>query len=188
MKAKDKHISREEILKAIDSGSVPFIEHLNECDECSTLYHLLKRYPGRNLPVIIRPDKNSLKRFAAIPLYEKIRKGVKPQNGKLVFNSWAELPAVQLRDISPGFMRRLCFQAGQIKLEIIAQRQQFDWEFTARVYDAGDVSMEWVLVAGGKKLLPGSLGFYQWSSRSKPRRIKLRNSRGRIDFESISWA
>ncbi len=187
MKAGDKHVSREEMLRAIEGGSIPFIKHLEVCEECATLFRLVKQYSGSDLPAIIKPDKNCIKRFAAIPLYEKIRRDVKPQYGKLVFNSWAQLPAVQLRDVSPGFMRRLCFQAGQIKLEIIAERQQFDWEFTARVYDAGDVSLEWVLVAGRKRLLPGSLGFYQWTSRSKPSRIKLLNSRGQINFERVSW-
>jgi hypothetical protein len=188
MKSNNKHISLEEMHEAINSGYITFNDHLNECLMCKALFHLVKQYSGKNTPSIIRPDLVSIKRFSAIPTLYQVNRKHKHRKGNLVFDSWASLPAYQLRDIVPDFIRRLCLQAGSIKLEIIAERQQEIWEFTARIYDDNDVSMEWILSAGRRKLYPITFGFYQWSSKNKPHRIKIFNKNYKIDFEKISWA
>lgn len=188
MKTDNGHISREEMFEAIRSGNIPFREHLNECMMCNVLFRLLKQYSGKDTRTIIKPESSSIKRFSAIPMLHQVGRKPKRQRGKLVFDSWAAVPAFQLRDISPDFIRRLCLQAGRIQLEIIAERQQEMWEFTARVYDGYEVSMEWILSAGRRKLFPVTFGFYQWASKVKPHCIKIFNKNYHIDFEKISWA
>jgi hypothetical protein len=188
MKTGIKHISREEMHKAISSGKIPFSDHLNECPMCNAIFRVLNQYSGKDALSIIKPDLRSIRRFSAIPmLYQTGRRRIR-QHGNLAFDSWASLPAFQLRDITPDFIRHLCLKAGRIKLEIIAERQQEVWEFTARVYDDNDVSMEWILSAGRRKLYPEAFGFYHWSSRNRPHCLKIFNRDNKIDFEKLSWA
>ncbi len=156
--------------------------------DLNALSELLTDYAKDRTPQINQPHESVLKRFSAIPLLHHIPKNLHHRTGSIDFDSWRQIPAVQLRDIAPGFIRRICLKAKSIKLEIVAERQQSDWEFTARVYDDGEISMEWVLAAGKTKMMPKSLGFYQWDSKSTPCRIRLLNQNEQINFEKIKWA
>jgi hypothetical protein len=69
----------------------------------------------------------------------------------------------------------------------VAERTQYCWEFTARVYQAQEVCFKWVLQAGGRKLFPRSLGFYHWSSARTPHVIRLMTRSHYIDFEKLLW-
>lgn len=188
MKPKDKHPTRQELLKVVRKGSIAVKKHLQDCIECSTLYFLLEQYSEYDSLVISKPDHEIIKRYSSIPLLVLTRNKVKPLLGKLVFDSWAGMPALQLRDKDLDGMRRLCLQAGQIRLEIIAERQQYNWSFTARVYDIDEIASGWILSAGGKKILPNSLGFYQWSTSRKPHNLRLFNLNNKIHFKKILWA
>jgi hypothetical protein len=188
MKPIDKHPTRQELLKAIKNGNISIERHLQECIECSTLYFLLEQYSEYDSLVISRPDDEIIKRYASIPLLSATENKVKPLFGKLVFDSWAGIPALQLRDKDQDGMRRLCMRAGRIRLEIIAERQQYNWSFTARVYDDDEIASGWILSAGRDKILPDSLGFYQWNTSKKPHSLKLFNLNNKINFKKISWA
>ncbi len=184
----DKHPTRKELLEALNNKNDGIRDHLLNCGDCNMLFQILKNHTKQDSPAIIKPDEDSLIRFSAIPLISQAREGLKRIKGALVFDSWEHIPANQLRDISPGFTRRFCMAANKIKLEIIAERQQYEWEFMGRVYDSENVSMEWVLRAGGKLLYPKLMGFYQWNSRKRPHRLELINNNQNIKFEKLSWA
>lgn len=167
------------------STTAPLCKNEKEIDAVKTL---LEQITSEVQDRIVSPGTNAVKRFTAIPLLHKNPVSVTCDTGYIDFDSWAALPAVQMRDISPGFIRRICLTAKNITLEIVAERQQSEWEFTARVYDSGETSQEWILSAGGKKLLPKSLGFYHWTSQRTPSRLRIFNNDRHISFEKLKWA
>jgi hypothetical protein len=141
--------------------------------------------PGRSR-LILNPSGASLERLEAIPLlFETGRARALP--GKIVYDSWAHGPAVALRDVTDGHVRRVVLRAGKVSLEIVAERRQRDWQFVARVYSGGQVRHGFVLKVGARKLLPGSGGFYQWTSRAVPHSLSLFSYRKNLVFERVSW-
>lgn len=187
MKGASNHPTRAAMIRAIQSGDIPFAEHLERCPVCRNQFGLLKRFPVSGYPPIAAPDKHGVERYAAIPLvYGKITPS-RLRAGKISYDSWSRVPAMQLRDIGPGATRHLRLTAGTTTLELVAERQQDRWEFTARVYYGKEVMARWALYAGGRKLLPRSLGFYHWSSRHRPRIIRLMTRYEMIQFERLPW-
>jgi hypothetical protein len=187
MKTELKHPSHTSMLTAIRKGTVPFQVHLKQCETCRNLFELLKQFPLMDSAPIVEPNAQAIERHTAIPLLCDRKLATQLLKGTIVFDSWSQQPSLQLRDVGTGFMRRLRLKAREITLEIVAQRHQRLWEFTARVYRGRKASYRWVLRVGGKKLLPQSLGFYHWSSKRAPRSIRLSTRSKQIDFEKLAW-
>jgi len=187
MKTELKHPSQAAMLTAIRKGPAPFQVHLKQYETCRNLFELLKQFPLIGSPPIVEPNAHAIERHTAIPLLYDQRSATQLLKGSVVFDSWSEQSAIQLRDVGTGFMRHLCLKAREITLEIVAQRHQHRWEFTARVYQGSKASFRWLLRVGGKNLHPQSLGFYHWSSKRTPRSIRLLTRSRRIDFEKLAW-
>lgn len=187
MKTELKHPSQAAMLTAIRKGTTPFQTHLKQCETCRNIFELLKQFPLEGLPSIEEPNPHAIERHTAIPLLYDRRSATQLLKGNVVFDSWSEQSAIQLRDVGTGFMRHLCLKAREITLEVVAQRHQHLWEFTARVYQDRKASFRWLLRVGGKNLQPQSLGFYHWSSKRTPRSIRLLTRSRQIDFEKLAW-
>lgn len=176
------------MMKAIKMGKIPFQAHLDTCETCRREFTLLSRFSVAGREPISRPNHDSIDRFTAIPLIYDEGKSRRKVAGSLSFDSWSHRPAAQLRDTGTGLTRRLCLDADGVTLEIMAERQQDQWEFVARVYHKNVVSSEYVLRIGKQKLLPRSHGFFHWSSRRAPGRIRLLSESLEVCFEGLSWA
>lgn len=188
MTAKKRHPNRLEITEAMKSGNIPFRAHLEACEACRIQFELQSLLPRTIKSSIEHLSKGAIERFKSIPLLEAGSKSICSMYGRISFDSWAVAPAMELRALTPGAARRLCLKAGKITVEIVAERLQDSWEFTARVLESDDVVMHWVIMAGGNRLLPKSLGFYHWVTRQAPRTFRLISDSFRIDFEKVSWA
>lgn len=134
-----------------------------------------------------KPSEAAVDRYCNIPLLFEKRSCATPVWGRTIYDSWAERPAMALRDTADGFIRRLKLKAGNLVLEIVAERRDNVWEFVARVYDRKEVTNSYVLKVGNRKLLPQTGGFFVWSSRIVPRILNLESFETRIDFEKLSW-
>jgi hypothetical protein len=182
------HPAREAMMKAIKTGKVSFQEHLDECESCRREFELLSRYLVASNPPITRPDAGAMEGLAAIPLVYESASRRRLVKGAITFDSWSQRPVTQLRDAGVGLTRRVCLEANGVTLEIVAEREQAEWEFTARIYQKNRVSSEYVLRIGRQKLLPKSQGFYHWSSKRAPGKIRLLSSSVEVRFEGLSWA
>jgi len=175
------------MIEAIKTGQIPFKAHLDKCRECREVFEALSRFPLAGRVPIARLTPGALDRYAAVPLIDRQPASAQRITGQVAFDSWANRPAAQIRDVTVGLIRRVCLQAGKLSLEIVAERRQDCWEFVARVYDRKTVSSEYVLRVGAKKLLPRSQGFYHWSSKGTPRTLKLLSQDLQVEFERLSW-
>jgi len=187
MKYISDHPSRTAMIRAIKSGNITFAEHLDRCPTCRNQFEFLKQFPLSGRPPIMAPDMHGLERYASIPL---VSGKIAPSHilkGRTSYDSWSQLPAMQLRDFGPGATRHLRLTAGMTTLELVAERVQKRWEFTARIYHAKKVTARWAIYAGSRRLLPRSLGFYHWSSNQRPRIIRLITGCEMIQFERLSW-
>lgn len=187
MNQAERHPGREAMVKAIKTGKISFQAHLEKCEPCRREFELLRQFSIVGRPPVARPDSAAVDRFAAIPLIFDEASLRRTVSGNLTFDSWSQQPIAQLRDAGVGLTRRLCLEANRITLEIVAERQQDQWEFVARVYHKKEVSSEYVLKIGRQKLLPRSQGFYHWSSKRAPGKIRLLSKSLEVCFEGLSW-
>ncbi|MGD8604959.1 MAG: hypothetical protein PVH24_00710 [Candidatus Zixiibacteriota bacterium] len=173
--------------KAIKTGIVPFEAHLEECPACRKEFDILREFPISGQTPLRKPSAQAVDRFAAIPLLYKNTGNARHIAGAVTFDSWSQQPLAQLRDAGIGLTRRICLEAGNTRLEIMAEQKRDGWEFVARVYQAEKVSSEYILRVGRQKLLPRSQGFFHWSSKRAPRILRLASDGVEIDFEGLKW-
>ncbi len=134
-----------------------------------------------------KPSLAAILRWKTVPvLFLKERTG-QFEKGLIKSDSWASAPALALRDVVDGHIRRLELRSKMVSLEIVAERTQHNWEYTARVYSRNGVENCYVLNAGGIRLLPLSNGFYHWSSNRVPRSIRLISYKNKVIFERVAW-
>lgn len=134
-----------------------------------------------------KPSPAAAARWKTIPLLFSIGGIRRIEKGLIVHDSWASAPALALRDVVDGHIRRLELKSKKVSLEIVAERTWHDWEYTARVYSKNAIENRYVLSAGGVRLLPRSDGFYHWSSSRVPRSIRLISFESQILFERVAW-
>ncbi len=134
-----------------------------------------------------RPTGEAVERYCNIPLLFDEGSQTHSVRGKTIYDSWAQSPALALRDTADGFIRRLKLRAGKLVLEIVAERRDNLWEFVARVYDRKKVTNSFVLKAGGRRFLPQTGGFFVWSSRTVPVLMCLESFETCVSFEKLSW-
>lgn len=136
---------------------------------------------------VFEPPTESLARLGAIPLLFDEPLNLATGFGTVVYDSWAEGPAVALRAIKDGHIRRIKVKSGKVSCEIVAERSRGQWEFVARVYRGKSVAHNFVMTVGKKKLLSESGGYFRWSSKRVPRKLGLTSNEERFKFEEISW-
>ncbi len=187
MKFKYKCVSKEEMMKAIETGSVPFEAHLSECENCSEMFEFLSSIGiAKRLP-LEKASEELISRFSLIPLLAGSQKPSKSISGDVSFDSWSQLPAFAARDGAKGMERRMRLKAGQITLELVAEHRPEGWEFTARVYDKRKVTSNYVLKIGRRKIPAGLQSCFFWSSDTPPRKIQLLSPKVLIDFGPLNW-
>ncbi len=187
MKLSGKHPGRESMLKAIQSGKVPFQAHLKSCQACRELFACLTEFPMAGRSTLEEPSQDAMAAYEAIPMLHVPEPSKRRKIKGIAFDSWADRPRLEVRQAAAGLTRRICLEAGNISLEIVAEKRQGGWDFVARVYRDTEAATEFTLRIGGKKLLPRSQGFFHWSSPRAPRAIVLLSPSQRIDFEGLTW-
>jgi hypothetical protein len=134
-----------------------------------------------------KPSDAAIARFCNIPLLFEESYDARTVRGRIIYDSWADDPATALRDTTDGHIRRLELKAGNLALEIVAERRDNVWEFVARVYDGKKVANRFVLKVGGRRFLPQTGGFFVWSSRMEPKILCLESFDTNISFEKVPW-
>ncbi len=134
-----------------------------------------------------KPSSSAIERYCNIPLLFEESPNAHSVRGRTVYDSWADGPAMAMRDTADGHIRRLKLKAGNHVLEIVAERRDNLWEFVARVYERTRVTNSFILKAGGRRFLPQTGGFFVWSSRLVPKVLRLESFDTNISFEKLSW-
>lgn len=133
------------------------------------------------------PSSDAIERFCSIPLIENRADSAKAGTGRVVYDSWRALPTQAMRNVAEGHIRRVTIKAGRLRLELVAERRAQKWEFIARVYSDKKVRHDCLIITAGRKLLPGSGGFYHWTSTRTPRTIELQTYSQHHLIEGIAW-
>ena len=187
MERKKRHPSRQRMIRAAETGLVDFRSHLVTCESCRVMFDLLSDFPTSGAEELPRSSHGLLKKIEAIPSNYRWKPESPVVTGLIVSDSWRDMAGAQLRDVANDVTRRLVLKAGQIELELTAERHLGDWEFAARVYDRRKTSAEFVIKAGSREVHAGPLGFYCWSSKRPPGKIGLLRNSHTIEFEGLSW-
>lgn len=181
-RGKDKHLEREEILDAIAKGEKPSVGHLRECPDCLSLYETLLHFDGAADVVLEDPSAHLIEKLTAIPQLVGSRPARVKVRGRIVYDSWIDLPAAQLRDSGTVRERRMRFAYGNIGLEIVAERHTDGWEFTARVYDGETTTCKYVLKVGRERFAPEMHDCYYFKRPTLPRTLYLLSPDQQIVF------
>jgi len=136
---------------------------------------------------LMQAPEAAMRRAESIPLMFDASRAATEQTGGVVYDSWQQGPAIALRDVTDGHVRRLRLKAGAITLEVLAERQRRGWDFVARVYRGRKVAHDFVLTIGSRKVMPRSGGYYQWTSVREPRRLGLLSYDATISFDEVGW-
>ena len=136
---------------------------------------------------LIPPSSDALSRYEAIPLLFGSAANAKRQHGRVVFDSWAQGPAIALRDVTEGHVRRLRLKAGKLSLEILAEKHREQWEFVARVYRGQQVAHDCVLKVGGRSLPAAWGGYFHWSSKHVPAKVDVLSYDREFIFGKLVW-
>lgn len=151
------------------------------------MYELLSAFHiARSVDLVLPSDEAMIKQ-EGIALIAASRAPARTVRGKVVFDSWHDLPAMAIRDAAIGIERRLRFRAGRIVLEFVAERQPDGWEFTAKVYENGRAVSDYVLKVGGRRFLPSARHCYNWLAPHPPRKIQLLSPSLRVDLGKLGW-
>lgn len=151
------------------------------------MFSLLSRYAGAGSKPLVSSSPRHLKSLEKIGRRMPSWSPSKVIPGFLKVDSWARIPALQLRDAVGGLERRLHLEAGAYTLELVAEQQRESWAFVARVYNDDQVSHDFVLKAGVQKIMAEDDGFYHWTSPRTPHTLKLISEALRIDFQKVPW-
>jgi hypothetical protein len=157
-----------------------------ESDKFGKLLNPMKNRPTKKLLTDKSISPQALDRISAIPLLFGKESGIE-KIGKVHYDSWSQGQAVVLRDVTGHCVRHVVLKAGRVRVEIIAERRQTDWEFIARIYHKEQILNDSVLKAGNRKLLPSSGGFYRWTSKFVPHAIRVFSYDRNLSFEKLSW-
>lgn len=134
-----------------------------------------------------QPSLDAVRRYEAIPLLFSAAVSAKRLTGRVVFDSWADGPAIALRDVTEGHVRRLRLKAGKLSLEILAEKHREHWEFVARVYRVRRVAHDCTVRVGGRGHLPSWGGYFHWSSKRVPTKVYVRTYDLECAFETLAW-
>lgn len=187
MTRKVQHPSRQRMITAVETGVVGFSSHLKDCESCRVLFELLSKFWTNGAGELQQSSPSLLKQIESIPINSRKKSRTTVLKGHLVSDSWSQMANAQLRGVATDLTRRLLLEAGQIKLELTAESHLDTWEFAARVYDQGRASAKFVIKIGGRKILMGPSGFFYWSSKRPPAKVRLLGESQIIEFEGLSW-
>lgn len=188
MSHEKNHPDRSELMAAATKRRNPFAAHLKVCRECRIIYQLMSKVSQQGGPDIECTTEEAVIRHVQIPLLHDKSSSVRTIPGTVVYDSWFDRAAVNIRDVTFGHVRRIKMKAGKTSLEIVAERHEGGWSFVARIYEKNAVSFKYVLTVGSKRLLSKAQGFYHWSSIRPPRIIKVKADNTEIVFERLQWA
>jgi len=150
------------MFKAIQTGQMPFADHLDQCEPCRQLFELLKLVEKAGDLTGPSPAPSNLYRARAIALQASSRRPSRTLTGELAHDSWAGLPAQQVRDAAYSGERQLRFRAGEFMLELVIEKTAEKYEVVGRVYEQGVPSTRFLLQIGRRKLIPGNHKCYYW--------------------------
>ncbi len=187
MKKTKTHPDRAVLIEALETGEIPFRAHLVRCAECRELFDLLTQYGPDDRLKDLAPSPQSIARAQAVPKLVESRRPSRAITGRMTFDSWADVSAVQLRSTVGVLERRVRLEAGKYTLELVADRTLEEWEFVARIYNKEKVTSEFILQVGRRKLVPQSQRCYYWSAKNPPRTLRLLSSDLKIDFGKLTW-
>lgn len=149
---------------------------------------LRQMFPIGGSQPLDRPTREALSRYSNVPEWCGPDMALPATPGAVSYDSWADISRGQLRNVGEGYTRRLCLTAGDIRLEIVAERERSGWRFTGRVYRGAQAVTDYSLHVGRRRELPRAMAFYHWTSTSAPRKIVLKSTTDKYTFDGITWA
>lgn len=181
-----QHLTRQELLKAVQERSDDNQAHLDSCAECRNELKLLARYMVAGKVALPEPPEGWVNEAIALAAPKlSLARRLGGIIAELTFDSWSLPAPAGVRGMAPLTQRRLRFTAEPLTLEIRAEKKAQQWSFVAQT--AGISPEECVLEVAGAKLRADAEGFFQWSSKTPPRSLILTAGNLVVEAPELSW-
>ncbi len=182
-----RHPTRKELLEAARSNSDQYTAHFKACADCRELFEFYRAYQvAGKLPLGDAPE-GWIVRAAKLAEEESVFTRVKELLAGLVFDSWTTPVSVGVRGGGTQQERRLRFQIDDLMLDLRAEKQKNGWDFVAQLSGDRVAQENFVILVAHQELRVNSEGFYQWSSKTPPKQIRIRSDKYIVQTPDISW-
>lgn len=181
-----KHPDRKVLILAARKGMTNFQDHLESCEECSLLYNFWRALPSDEIPELPHVPQAWIERAAGLMSKSKKTSVLKRLKAKIVFDSWASLPAIEVRNAQTN-VRRLGFDVGQRRLDIQASRRNSDWQFVARFEDEQEGIKALLKVSSDRSILADDDGYFIWNAKIPPRSLSIELNDELYEIKDIKW-
>lgn len=181
----ENHLTRQEIIEAARAQEITSNVHVADCADCRELVSLFRSFVVAGVKHFPEPPIGWVERAIAIGAGIVAVGKLRSFLAKVVFDSWAMPQPIGVRGESVESDRRLRFETESVMLDLRAEKQTRGWAFVAQVKGPAGCSVQ--IEADKKKLLPDSVGLYQWSGSRPPRKITLRSDEFVIELPELSW-
>lgn len=182
----DRHLTRQELLRAVTDGTSQFQDHLSDCEQCRSELALLRafRVAGK-LELPDPPEGWVVKAIELASVKQSLAQATKRLIATLTFDSWSLPAPAGVRGLAPLTQRRIRLEADGVTLEIRAEKKSGQWTFVAQANCSDTKSCS--LLASTTHLQADQDGFFQWSSKTPPRSLILTAGPMVIEIPELTW-
>jgi hypothetical protein len=173
MVATEKHLSRQELIRAARSKDSSAFPHVDKCRECADAVHLIRAFDIAGSQHLSSAPDDLVKRVLKPVSNPDRKESALAKMASLVFDSWSEPLPIGVRGESLLKERRLRFEIDGIVFDLRAEQHTGKWVFvglvTGQIPDASKV----MLKVGKQKKHPDRTGVFHWESTRPPRAIAI---------------
>lgn len=182
----DRHLNRQELLRAAREETDLFQDHLSGCEQCQAELALLRRFRVAGKLELPEPPQGWVSKAIELASAKpSLAETTKRLIGALTFDSWSLPAPAGVRGLAPLTQRRIRLEAGGVSLEIRAEKKAQQWNFVAQTNCSDTKSCS--LLASSTLLKADEDGFFQWSSKTPPRSLILTVGAMVIELPELSW-
>lgn len=181
------HPSREELIRSLTQDDVLVKEHLEECDDCRALYEYLTGFPVAGKAQLADAPEEWVSRAEKIPRTISERITVRAIPASILFDSWHTAAPAGVRTIGASSERRLRYESEGVQFDLRAERTGRQWHCIGHLTSTSTDISEFRVEVHNRPIELNDDGFFQWSSATPPRHVRLLSDDLVIDLPEISW-
>lgn len=163
------------------------LDHLAVCDDCSTLWTVIRQFPHARTAQIDHAPSGWIERAVAIARKKSVAGRLVKLVAELRFDSWVTSSPVILRGASGERSRRLSWQVGSWTIDLRAEGTTSGWNCTAQVQEGGQPRSSVEIKSGSLQVRTDDAGLATWTASRPPRILHVSDAGRSVQLGPLSW-
>ena len=187
MKPKENaHLDRDELLALAHDKAAQVSDHLKDCEHCRRELELLAEFGvAKRVPMAVPPE-SWINEAAMIMPSDSSAAKLRRLVASLTFDSWLAPEPVGVRGLGTSGRRQLRFEAGDLHIDVRAERDKRGWQMVAQV-SGGSTEGLGELRHGRTVCYPDHGGIYQWEAGRPPSNLSIRVDDIIVEIPGLKW-